>query len=199
MDTAASAADARAAISSLGPDVVLMDRQLPDADGTELMVSLREAHPATQFIMVTAHGSIRSAVESTQSGAVDYLTKPVEPDVLVLTVANALRRLAIDAEVQHLRSRNRYFAQINGHSDPPYPSVAMRETMELAGRAARQEGIILLLGEQWQRKGLSGSVMRSSGGSQRTGDRWPSNSSRSHSLGWFGVRPVPMSESVSTL
>ena len=87
---AQTAAEARRKMGSCFPDVALMDLRLPDADGMELMSSLIKEHPDTSFIVMTAYGSIKSAVESTRLGAVDYLTKPFEPEELILTIENTM-------------------------------------------------------------------------------------------------------------
>ncbi len=143
-----SLADARAAIAAHDPDVVLQDLMLPDGDGASFMAEMRGLHPDTQFIIVTAHGSIRSAVESTQRGAADYLTKPVEPDDILLAVARLAERRALGEEVRRLRSGASPVGG-NGAGDvlSDVRSPAMRAARNLAACAARQDGIVLLLGE----------------------------------------------------
>ena len=146
-----NASEARRMMASRFPDVAIIDLKLPDADGLELMRSLIPEYPQTGFIVVTAYGSIKSAVESTRLGALDYLTKPFEPEELILTIRNALRSEALKDEVRRLRSQLRGSVPPSrspgGTGGAPYPSAAMRETLELASRAAKQDGIVLLLGE----------------------------------------------------
>ena len=145
-DTAFTAAHARKQMARMHPDVVLMDMMLPDADGSELMESLLGEYADTGFIIVTAHGTIQAAVRATQRGAIDFLTKPVEPDVMFLTVRNAMNGRAMNEEVRRLRSRALGNGS-RGHAVTEYRSTAMREMMIQAHRAAQQSGIVLLLGE----------------------------------------------------
>jgi DNA-binding NtrC family response regulator len=146
-ETAFTAAEARTQMAKMHPDVVLMDMMLPDADGSELMESLVPDYPDTAFIIVTAHGTIRAAVHATQRGAVDFLTKPVEPDVLFLTVRNALRGRAMNEEVRRLRSGALGNDSYRKRGPTKFPSAAMQATMTQAQLAAAQNGIVLLLGE----------------------------------------------------
>ena len=134
--------DARAAIARLCPDVVLMDLRLGTADGGLLLEELKGLYPASEFIIITAHGSIRSVVECTRRGAIDYLTKPFEPDELLLTIRNALGRNVLRAELDRLRRSGS-----DGDGDLTSASPAMRSVATNALQAARQEGIVLLLGE----------------------------------------------------
>jgi DNA-binding NtrC family response regulator len=142
-----SAAEAREKMDALFPDVVLMDLQLPDADGSALTAALKRKFTDTQFIIITGHGSIRSAVECTRRGAVDYLTKPCEPEEVLFAVESAIRKRDLDDEVKKLRGRRS--SQVKGLEAPPklYASAAMRHVMSLAKKAAKQSGLVLLLGE----------------------------------------------------
>src|SRR5262245_51724642 len=90
--------EAREQLARTSPDVVLLDRRLPDGDGLELLPELREKAPHAAVLMVTAHGDIASAVDAIRAGAADYLAKPVELVDLVLKVKKT-------AESQRLRDR----------------------------------------------------------------------------------------------
>ncbi len=138
-----SADAARKVIARLDPDVVLMDLHLPDASGSDLMVELSKDHPFARFVIMTAHGSIRSAVEATQSGAVDYLTKPLEPDLVFLAVRNAMRLVVREAQARRLAGQSMGRRRGAGK----YASAAMAEVVDRAALAAGQNGIVLLLGE----------------------------------------------------
>jgi DNA-binding NtrC family response regulator len=147
------AAEARRAVSAVYPDVVLVDLKLPDADGTTLMTELLEVHPQAGYVIITAHGSIRSAVEATRLGARDYLTKPFEPDELLVAVRNAMRDRLREEEITVLRKAGRpSFARKPGSRTPEaeaseFPSEAMQATLKQARRAAATDSIVLLLGE----------------------------------------------------
>lgn len=146
-------AAARQAISNVFPDVVLVDLKLPDVDGTELMAELRERYPQARYIIMTAHGSIRVAVEAMRRGATDYLTKPFEPDELLLLIENAMRQGLKDDELS-LRRKSGPLAYPGvapptdlGISGREYPSQAMRDCLAKARSAAASDSIVLLLGE----------------------------------------------------
>jgi DNA-binding NtrC family response regulator len=142
-----SAAEAREKMDALFPDVVLMDLKLPDADGSALTAALKRKFSDTQFIIVTGHGSIRSAVECTRRGAVDYLTKPCEPEEVLFAVESAIRKRDLDEEVKKLRARRSSQAKEPATAQRQYASAAMRQVMSLAKKAAKQSGLVLLLGE----------------------------------------------------
>jgi DNA-binding NtrC family response regulator len=138
--------EARRQMARLFPDVVLMDLRLPDADGGELMTELKQEYPDAEFIIITAHGSIRSAVESTRRGAVDYLAKPFEPEELLAAVEHAVRSRNLEEEVRRLRSKPAS-VEATPAERGAVRSAAMREVMALAERVAGQDGTALLLGE----------------------------------------------------
>ncbi len=145
---AASAEEARRQMEQLYPDVTLMDLRLPDADGAELISEFKRDFPDTRYIVVTAYGSIKSAVESTRRGAVDYLTKPFEPEELMLTIRNAMKNKILSEELKRLRLQTRSpRSTLSSPEDAPYPSSSMRQVFSLAERAAVRAGIVLLLGE----------------------------------------------------
>jgi two-component system response regulator HydG len=73
-------------------DIILTDLRLPDFDGIELIDRLKEINPNVPAILMTRYGDIRSAVTAIKSGAFDYITKPVNPDELLLTINKALEK-----------------------------------------------------------------------------------------------------------
>src|ERR1700686_1991018 len=70
-------------------DVVLTDLMMPGMTGEELLAAVRQTYPGSQVVLLTAHGTIESAVKATKSGAFEYLTKPTDREKLVMTVGNA--------------------------------------------------------------------------------------------------------------
>ncbi|MBN2340936.1 MAG: sigma-54-dependent Fis family transcriptional regulator [Deltaproteobacteria bacterium] len=143
-----TAGDARIAMKQFCPDVVLMDKNLPDADGIELVAELKRVEPNTQFIVITGHASIKSAVLSAQRGAMDYLAKPCEIEEVLLAVDNAMSKKSLTEEVQLLRSTNsRSSIPAKPQNNQPYKTPAMKHAMELAQRATRQKGTLMLIGE----------------------------------------------------
>src|SRR5580693_4577723 len=86
-------------------DVVLSDLHMGDVSGIDLLTLWKKKKPDTQFILLTGHSSVNSAVEAIKAGAFDYLTKPVNPDELVLQIRRAVESLAKDKEIDNLRRR----------------------------------------------------------------------------------------------
>ena len=92
--------EALAAVKDNSFDLVLLDLKMPGMDGIEVMQKLAEITPDTLVIMLTAHGSMESAIEALRQGAHDYLTKPSSPQESLSSVAAGLGRRA---ENQHRR------------------------------------------------------------------------------------------------
>src|SRR5215469_1511471 len=86
-------------------DVVLSDLHMGDVSGLDLLHLWKKRCPDTQFIVLTGHSSVDTAVEAIKSGAYDYLTKPVHPDELVLLIKRAVADLQKDKEIDDLRRR----------------------------------------------------------------------------------------------
>jgi DNA-binding NtrC family response regulator len=143
---------ARHAIRDFFPDVALVDLRLPDTDGITLMTDLRDLHPGARYIIITAHESIRTAVDAMRRGASNYITKPFNPDELILSVHNAMERRLKDEELSLLRnaarpSCTRKSGPTNTVDEPDFPSKAMRSALAQARTVARTESVVLILGE----------------------------------------------------
>jgi len=134
---------ARKAIEKTTPDLVILDRRLPDGDGLTLLGELKAASPGTVVLVVTAHGDVASAVDAVRSGAADYVIKPVELSDLLLRVQRCLDTL-------HIRDRlARAEIELAGrHHLVPPRSEAMRSVMTMLERiATTPRSPILFLGE----------------------------------------------------
>lgn len=140
---AGSVAEAKAIIDRHRMDLVITDLRLGDGNGLEIIESLRERGDETQSIVMTAFGSIENAVEAMRLGAYDYLTKPVNPDELLMRVVKVLERKLLGEEVSRLR------AQLDGRPDSPLiaESAAMRGISELVQRIRSQDVPVLITGE----------------------------------------------------
>ncbi len=108
--------EARNWLASNTPDIILLDKRLPDANGQELIPELSAQYPV---IMLTAYGSVRQAVESIHAGAADYLTKPVNPDELGLVINRVLETESLRQRFQLCQNmmRNRKHKLLVGHSE----------------------------------------------------------------------------------
>jgi len=91
-ETAFSGTEALTQVRNNNFDVVLSDFRLPDTDGLELLENIREIKPGTPVIIMTSYADIRIAVKAMKIGAYEYVTKPVNPDEILLTIKNALNR-----------------------------------------------------------------------------------------------------------
>lgn len=149
IETVHTGADALAKIREFFPEVVLLDLKLPDINGQELLPQLKKESPDSEFIVITAYGSIRSAVDITRRGAADYLTKPFEMGELTHAIASVMRGRALGEEVRRLRQEVGCGPESSAGQagERRYPSEAMTQVYSLAARAAEMSGIVLLLGE----------------------------------------------------
>jgi two-component system, NtrC family, nitrogen regulation response regulator GlnG len=125
-------------------DLAFLDVRMPGLDGLEVLSRLRAEAPETAVIVMTAHGSVRSAVEAMQRGAYDYLTKPFDNDEVRLVVDRALGARALAREVVELRTgRDEMweFGALVGKSPK------MQEVYKTIGRIAATDVTVLLRGE----------------------------------------------------
>ena len=89
---------------SFKPDLILLDMNMPDYSGIEVLAKIKEKTPAAEVIIITAFGTIQNAVEATKLGAYDYLEKPVDNDELLLLISRALEVKRLRREVRELKS-----------------------------------------------------------------------------------------------
>ncbi len=118
-DLAASGEEAIAFIASESYDLVITDLVMGEVGGLEVLQAVKDARRETEVILLTGFGTVETAVEAMKRGAYEYLTKPYDPDELLLTVAKALERRQLKREVKQLREqvRGKYqFANIIGKS-----------------------------------------------------------------------------------
>src|SRR5436190_13760362 len=142
---------ALALLESERPDVLLTDLKMPDIDGMELMRRAHELDPTLPVIMITAFGSIESAVAAIKAGAFDYLPKNFSVDELTVDVERALRQRALGVENQNLRAQ---LAAALGLENIIGRSATMGQVFELLKKAARSEANILVRGESGTGKEL---------------------------------------------
>ena len=139
---AASAADAEQAIELLRKtpqDLVITDLQLPGMSGIGLVKRIQADFPEIPSIVVTAFGTVQSAVNAMKAGAYDYITKPVHGYELSALVRCALHRQG--GELGHAPEGNYGFDQIIGSS------TSLRRSLETAARVAETDATVLILGE----------------------------------------------------
>jgi DNA-binding NtrC family response regulator len=124
---------------------------LGDVNGLELLNLWKQKNPDTQFILLTGHSSINTAVEAIKAGAFDYLTKPVDFDKLVLLIRRAIESVNKDKEIDNLRRR---LDQKFGLDNLVGQSRQMNEVFNKIRRAAPVDSTVLILGESGTGKEL---------------------------------------------
>jgi two-component system NtrC family response regulator len=149
-----SAADGNEALARLAQasfDLLLTDQRMPGMDGLELLDRARRAQGELPIVLMTAYGTVSTAVEAMKRGAADYLTKPFERDELLLVVEKVLRQHRLEHEVAALRGalRDRWrLESIIGRSAP------MQAVFELVERVGSTDVPVLITGESGTGKEL---------------------------------------------
>jgi DNA-binding NtrC family response regulator len=153
VEEAASADEAVERCRDTDFQVVLSDIKMPGRSGIELVGEIRQIRPGTPVVLMTAFGSIDSAVEAMRAGAFDYITKPFEPDAVLLTLDRALERRALEEENQRLR---RAVDRTSALGDLIGESEAMREIFALIKKIAHSRSSVLITGESGTGKEVGG-------------------------------------------
>jgi len=141
---ARDAEQAQEMIRDRSPRLVITDMRMPGMDGMDLLRRIRDEHVDTTVIIITAFGSVQTAVEAMKTGAYDYVTKPIDYDALVAAVHRAMERQNLIEEVRNLRAAldQRYgFESIVGHSK------SLLRVLEMASRVAQHDSTVLIRGE----------------------------------------------------
>ncbi len=141
---AASADEALESARESEFDAVLSDIKMPGTTGIELVGALRRIRPDTPVVLMTAFGSIESAVQAMRAGAFDYITKPFEPEAVLLTMDRACERRALEEENRRLR---RAVDRTSALGDLIGESPAMREIFALIRKIAHGMSSVLITGE----------------------------------------------------
>jgi len=125
-------------------DVVLTDLMMPGMSGEELLAKVKLQYPATQVVVLTAHGTIDSAVQAMKNGAFYYLTKPTDREALVMTVGKASELSNLQQENQLLRTQMEGKLQIEGIIGQ-YPAI--QEVIKIVRKVAPSNTTVLIQGE----------------------------------------------------
>ncbi len=134
-------AEARYYLSTYEPTLILLDCRLPDGHGMELFNDGTRTLPP--IVLLTAHGSIREAVNAIKAGAVEYLVKPIDIDDLELTIQRVLETIALREDYQFCKSQieHQHSKRMVGHSD------TMRKVHDLIRKVAPTNMSVLIHGE----------------------------------------------------
>lgn len=154
---AATGKEALAILEESDSDLLLLDYRLPDITGLQILEHLRKEKPEISAVMMTAFGTVETAVQAMKFGAFDYLTKPVNMEELLIVVQKALEATRLRREVVRLRAERR---ETHGRSPIVGKTPKMLEIMEMIQKIARsQASTVLLEGESGTGKDLVAKII----------------------------------------
>jgi len=151
VETAATAASGLKLLKDKSPALVLLDLQLPDAEGLETLDQIKAERPETQVIILTAHDTLSNAIESIKRGAYHFISKPYASEELLSLVGRALEKQSLLRETEELRQRTQQLEKrleiAETRSAPIFKSKAMQRIDELINAMAPSEANVLITGE----------------------------------------------------
>src|SRR5271170_7970694 len=127
----ASAAQLLASFAEAQPDAILLDLQMPDGNGLDLLPQIKKQWPNVEVIMLTGHASYDVAVEATKRGAYHFQEKPFDPKTLLVSLERALehRGLHIQANTLH-----KALVTMSGGASPIFQSPSMQDVLRTIKR-----------------------------------------------------------------
>src|SRR6476619_5505907 len=151
VDAAATASQGLKLLKSNSPSLVLLDLQLPDGNGLEMLDRIKTELPKAQVIILTAHDSLHNAIESIKRGAYHFISKPYAPEELLSLVEKALEKQSLLLEAEKLREKTEQLEKrleiAEARPAAIFKSKPMQEIEELIGAMAPSEANVLIAGE----------------------------------------------------
>jgi two-component system nitrogen regulation response regulator NtrX len=135
-------------IEEVIPDLVLLDIWMPDMDGIETLIKIKEAYPHLQVVMMSGHGTIETAVRATKLGAYDFIEKPLSLEKVLLSINNALDYYRLEEEITLLKEKEKRKYHIAGESE------AIRHLKEQIRIVSPTNAWVLISGENGTGKEL---------------------------------------------
>src|SRR5712671_654992 len=151
VDAAATASQGLKLLKSNSPSLVLLDLQLPDAHGLEMLDRIKTELPKAQVVILTAHDSLHNAIESIKRGAYHFISKPYAPEELLSLVEKALEKQWLVQETEELREKAQQLEKrleiAETRLTPIFKSKVMQEIEELINAMAPSDANVLIVGE----------------------------------------------------
>lgn len=148
VDTATNGQEGFEKIQKQYYDLVICDIKMPIIDGIELLEKAKEYREDLQFIMISGHGTMETAIESTKKGAFDYIEKPPDMNRLLLSVRNALEKKTLVTETKTLKKKFAHQTQIIGQSE------SIQAILQTAEKVAATDARVLITGPNGSGKEL---------------------------------------------
>jgi len=150
-ETAATAAAGLRALKNEPAVLVLLDLQLPDAQGLQMLEEIKRNYPDTQVIILTAHDTLNNAIESIKRGAYHFISKPYAPEELLSLVEKALEKQSLLRETEQLREKTHDLEKrlelAETRLTPIFKSKVMQQMEDLINAMAPSEANVLITGE----------------------------------------------------
>lgn len=148
VDSTTSATEGLKKFSEQDFSAVLLDIQMPEMNGFEVLKKIKEIKPSASVIIISAHGSVENAVKATRLGAFDFLEKPIDRDKLLISVRNATEQATLKEENEEIKKTFVGEGEILGKSK------AIQKILELIDKVAPLETRVLITGENGTGKEL---------------------------------------------
>jgi len=158
IDTAASGEQALQKLKDTRFDVLLVDIKMEGMSGLDVLKQVKESDPDVAVIMITAYGSISTAIEAMKSGAYDYLLKPFDPNELGVVIEKIMAHQAQVRENLFLREQHRDATRFESMISQSQP---MQKIFDLIGDVAPTNSTVLITGETGTGKGLAAKAIHS--------------------------------------
>jgi len=154
VDTASDGADALEMVGRILYDFILCDLKMPNMSGMEFIEKARDKIDAATVIMMSAYGTIDTAIEAMKLGAYDFISKPFKSDEVLLTLKKAEERESLKRENIQLKERIRKIEENYNFGNMVAKSKAMQSIFNLAEKAAQYNTMVLISGESGTGKEL---------------------------------------------
>jgi len=130
------------------PSCLLLDIQMPEMNGFEVLKKVKETFPSIAVIIISAHGSIENAIKATRLGAFDFIEKPIDRDKLLISVRNAIEQVKLLTENIEIKK------SLEGSGDILGQSKSMKNILEMIDKVAPLDTRVLITGENGTGKEL---------------------------------------------